>query len=189
MIKKLVAVITLLGLIVMSAPGVVSAHVLQSDGNIGAVMHIDPNDDPTAGQPSSLYFEFKDKQSKFGSENCDCQFIVLRQDAQIYTQPLFQNAQSNTLNAFVQYTFPTIDVYQIKVTGKPLTPNAFQPFALTYNVRVSRTTSTTSNHSSNTLVFGMFTLIGLGCIGLFVLIMRKNKARSKKTTDKPDEVY
>ncbi len=37
-------------------PHIGFAHILSTDGRIGAVMHIDPDDNPIAGQPTKVLF-------------------------------------------------------------------------------------------------------------------------------------
>lgn len=55
--------ICLIVLGVLILPASVSAHVLITDKNnqIGSVLHITPDDDPIAGQPSALYFDIESK--------------------------------------------------------------------------------------------------------------------------------
>jgi hypothetical protein len=114
------------------------AHFLATDGNIGAILHIDPNDQPIAGSQASFYFQFTDKQNKFQPYKCNCTFEIDENGKAIYTQSLFaSNTQPSLSNASVFYTFPKIDVYEIKVIGKPITPNAFQPFTLIWYFRIS----------------------------------------------------
>src|SRR5438045_57931 len=80
-------------------PHIVSAHVLKTDGNIGAVLHIDPDDDPIAGSQASFFFEFKDIQGKFQSQNCDCTFSIAEDGKEIFSQPLFQNNSNPSLTS------------------------------------------------------------------------------------------
>jgi len=175
----------------------VEAHFLATEGNIGAVLHVDPNDEPIAGDQASFFFEFKDKENKFKPQNCDCTFEIDENGKKIYTQPLFQNNTNPGLsNASVFYTFPQRDVYQIKVVGKPLTPNVFQPFILTWNFRIdqqssSQTVSTqnSSNFFSTHLVH--FLALGIFCIFFLVHFMQKiikgEKQRTKGGEKKYDE--
>lgn len=149
---------------------IVSAHVLKSDGNIGAILHIDPDDDPIANQVAYFFFEFKDKQNKFQPADCSCTFSILEGGKEIYAQPLFQNNPSPSLtNSSVIYTFPQKDVYQVKVEGTPNTPGEFQPFTLIYDVRVDKTAdaATSSNNSSSSnyvvyLIAGVLVILGFG---------------------------
>jgi hypothetical protein len=132
-----IILLLLLLLFITATPA--QAHVLISDGTIGAVLHVDPEDDPIVGQQSNFFFEFKDKQNKFKPENCDCTFTIKESDKVIFTQPLFQNTNNPSLNnASVSFTFPKRDIYEVAVVGKPNASEAFQPFTLTYNIRVER---------------------------------------------------
>ncbi len=129
--------LSLLLLTIILHPQSVDAHVLQTDNSIGAVLHISPDDDPKTGEQSGFFFEFKDKENKFKPENCDCTFAILSKGKEIFSQPLFQdNSDPNLTNASLFYTFPTPDIYQIRVTGKPTTPGAFKDFTLSYDIRV-----------------------------------------------------
>jgi hypothetical protein len=117
----------------------ISAHVLETSGSIGAVVHVSPEDDPIAGEPTDFFFEFKDKDSKFKPDNCDCKVVILKSGQESYTAPLFQGSTDPSLsNASFSYTFPEKDVYVVKVIGTPLTPDAFQSFELKYDIRVAR---------------------------------------------------
>jgi hypothetical protein len=125
------------------------AHFLATDGNIGAILHVDPNDSPVAGSQASFFFEFKDKQNKFKPENCNCTFEIDENGKTIFYQLLFQsNSNPNLSNASVFYTFPRIDVYEIKVVGNPEIPNAFQPFTLKWYFRVDQQANQTGSDSS-----------------------------------------
>jgi hypothetical protein len=121
------------------APDAAFAHVLKSDGSIGAVMHVKPDDDPIVGQPAEFYFEFKDKLGKFKPELCDCNFLVLQGGRTVFERKLFQsNTASGLDSALLSYTFPQKGVYHIRVAGQPVRSGSFQPFELEYNLRVSR---------------------------------------------------
>src|SRR5690349_14295700 len=97
-----------------------SAHVLKTDGSIGAVVHIDPDDDPIAVEVSTLFFEIKDTQNKFSPQNCNCRVDILEGGKVIYSDALFQqNSSNNIASPVFQYTFPQKDVYQVKVVGTP----------------------------------------------------------------------
>ncbi len=122
------------------------AHLLKTDGSIGAVLHIDPDDDPVAGQQAGFFFEFKDKQNKFTPRNCDCTFSITEDGKEIFSQALFANNANPSLdNASLFFTFPERNVYQVKVSGKPNSPNAFQAFTLVYDIRVAKGTNQSSS--------------------------------------------
>ncbi len=125
--------------LILLAPPKIGAHVLEKNNSIGAVLHIDPEDDPVAGQQSGFFFEFKDTQNSFRPEDCICTVSVLADQKEIYSQPLFENEDKPSLtNASFFYTFPEKNIYKIRIVGKPKTQNAFKPFTLSYDVRVAR---------------------------------------------------
>jgi hypothetical protein len=157
------------------------AHVLKSDGSIGAVMHVNPEDDPIVGQESSFFFEFKDKKNTFKPQDCDCHFSVLQNSKELFTQPLFQNNSDPSLaNASVSYTFAEKGVYKIKVTGKSLSDNTFDPFTLEYDIRVERTVSENAQpQNDNWFIAHIPPLVG-GLIGFSVLGFVLFKGRPKK---------
>lgn len=122
-------------LILVLLPGLASAHQLETDGDIGAVLHIDPSDDPVATQSSGFYFDFQDKTSKFQLSNCTCTVVVHEGDQELTSQQL---SQASLTTASFSYAFPAKGVYQVHVIGVPRTTNAFQPFSLVYTIRVER---------------------------------------------------
>ena len=120
-------------------PQYIFAHELATDKTIGAILHVDPDDDPIVGQQAGFFFEFKDKKGRFDPQNCDCVFSVSENGKEVYSQALFQNTDKPSLsNASVFYTFPTRDVYEVKVMGKPINGSSFQAFILSWDWRVSR---------------------------------------------------
>lgn len=163
-----------------------SAHVLMTDKNIGAVLHIDPDDAPIAGQQSSFFFEFKDATNKFNPSDCQCTFSITEQGKEIYSQPLFQNTTKPSLtNASVFYTFPQQDVYQIAVVGQPNTSGEFQSFKLTYNIRVDQGTDVSHNEQPNTSKPPVYLWVGFFVIlVLFAGFVIYNHKKDHKNDDK-----
>lgn len=160
----------LLLLLVLAMPQVVSAHVLKTDGNIGAVLHIDPDDDPIALSQSGFFFEFKDKQNRFTPENCDCTFSITEDGKEIYTQSLFaSNPNPSLQSASVFYTFPEKNIYQVKVVGKASPPGAFQSFTLVWDVRVAREANLSTSNNPSWLTQHLPHLIAGIIVGLFLL--------------------
>lgn len=162
---------------------IASAHVLVTDKNIGAVMHTDPDDDPIAGQQTGIFFEFKDTTGKFKPENCACKFLITEHGNTIYSQRLFQNTDTaNPNNASIFFTFPKRDVYQVVAIGKPTISGAFQPFTLTYEVRVDKVAGTKDASEKNeTDAYPVIFWIGVFFVTVMLIAFviykkRKNKA-------------
>ncbi|MGH7203099.1 MAG: hypothetical protein ACREHC_01505 [Candidatus Levyibacteriota bacterium] len=172
-------------------PQQVFAHFLATDKNIGAVLHVDPNDEPIAGSQASFFFEFKDKENKFDPQNCDCTFLIKENDNTIYSQPLFQDNNKPSLNnAHVVYTFPQKDVYQVQVVGKPNTLNAFAPFTLSWDFRIDQEANPQSNQSNtnfNTKFLRYIIIFGIAIV-IIILFFFKNFILNRKKTNKRKEV-
>lgn len=141
--------------------GCVSAHELQTDGNIGAVLHIEPDDEPAANELQSFDLYFQSLTGKFNLYNCDCK-LALSQDWQtIYQSPL--NTKSSTLSEN-PYTFNKGGLYTLTVTGRPKNQPDFDSFKLEYNIN---TASGTGNMNKK---LSPYTVIGLALLQLLVLL-------------------
>lgn len=189
--------ISFLGIIYfLSFPSQITyAHVLKTSGSVGAVVHVSPEDDPIAGEPTDFFFEFKDKEGKFKPDNCDCKVVILKSGQEAYSSPLFQNnADPSLTNASFSYTFPEKDIYKVKVVGNPTTPGAFEAFNLEYDIRVARESENTKSSQNTTAepekktgflywvsthiphLIGGFIVLALL---IFALIKQQSKAKAK----------
>jgi len=111
-----------------------SAHVLEYDGDIAAVLHINPDDDPVSDRPTSYVLYFTDESNRFTLPACNCTVSIKENGRTIDTQQL---ADSSLVTSTNNYTFSKPDVYYLVVTGKPIKSGTFQPFTLSYLIRVS----------------------------------------------------
>lgn len=120
------------------------AHELKSEGKISALIHINPDDDPIAGQNSEILFLISDKDKKFQAENCNCVASVIENDEVLFTSPLFkgQTSYRGIFAPAIPFVFPHKGVYTIILTGDPKNENLFQKFSLTYNIRIDKDAST-----------------------------------------------
>lgn len=125
------------------------AHMLKTDGDIGAVIHVDPDDNPIAGEQSQLYFDVKDKTGKLSPKNCECTVHILQGDRTLTSIPLYRDSsQVNREHAVATYVFKTRGIYTILLEGKPQHENDFQPFVLSYDIRVERESQSEEKDSS-----------------------------------------
>lgn len=161
--NKFLSLLVLLSLLSISLPNIAKAHVLETNGDIGAVLHIDPDDDPYAKIPSQIYFDIKDKSNRFNFSNCECLFTVYSNDKLIHSQ--------KALSENITYTFPQKGVYKISLTGKPLGSEKFSNFTLSYDIRVSREPDQVNNQKKNYLPIVFSTLF----LSLFVFLIFKFK--------------
>lgn len=88
------------------AGGTASAHVVlrsTSTDKAGAVLHVSPDDDPVAGQPSQLFYDLK------GAQPHNATLIVTGANGYHTSQPIFVNG--TTVSA--TYTFPVQGTYHL----------------------------------------------------------------------------
>lgn len=143
---KKIALVIFLMIFTWQLP-IVEAHILKTDGSIGAVLHIDPEDDPIAKEPSYFFFEFKDKENKFQPSACNCKITIFEAGKEIYHQPLSEsNINSDSSNFSFTYIFPEKNIYTIEILGKPYLEGDFQPFNLKYLVRVANESPLTNQN-------------------------------------------
>ncbi len=200
--KKIIFFFIILSLSFLFYTRSVYAHFLQSDGNIGAVLHIDPGDDPIAGEQAGFFFEFKDRLGKFNPENCDCTVYILENGKEVFSKALFSDRDNALVrNASFFYTFPEKGVYQIKVMGAPVNVGgpdvgpgrgnrfgvAFEKFTLIWNIRVDRETNRQSTAQQNRSNFFGQNLIYDIILGLFVIFLFIYFIKNKIHQDKADE--
>lgn len=153
------------------------AHIAVQDGNVFAVLHIDPGDSPIVGEPAKLHFDFSDSKEQFDVSKCDCAVTISSKGTVLFdkktTEPEFDNdKESITLT----YTFPEKAVYTIVAYGKTSNVNSVATstsFKLSYDIRVDRGNSTQSvassfnnfyhtfwHHFSHIVIFGGAFVIG-----------------------------
>jgi hypothetical protein len=173
---------------ILALPKPVLAHLLVTDDSIGAVLHVDPEDNPIAGENSSFYFEFKDTNGKFVPVNCTCIATISEDGNQIFSERLFQNTETPSLtSSSFSFTFPKRSVYQVKVSGASL-DNSFAPFSLSYDIRVDREATKDDNLFQiyyHYWHYGLYFLAALIGIGLLVY-ERRSKSKIKTITPKED---
>jgi hypothetical protein len=149
----------------------VRAHILKTDGTIGAVIHVDPDDDPYVGVPSGLFFELKDTTGKFVQDECECMISIRTGDILIDSFPLSHGDTT--------YTFANKGIYTITLAGKPKQPESFQSFSLTYDIRVARESGDTQpkQNTQSWFIFAPFLGLTVACM----IIWFNSTNRKKKT--------
>ncbi|HVV25710.1 MAG TPA: hypothetical protein VHC21_01615 [Candidatus Saccharimonadales bacterium] len=132
--RRFVGSLLIVTTVFLALPGIASAHVLKVDGDIGAVLHINPDDNPTTGGSTDYILSFDDDSGRFSLPKCNCDVSIIQAGKTIATKPLVDSSDQVSEN---HYTFPAPAVYIMRFTGTPKTPGAFQPFTLDYEERVT----------------------------------------------------
>lgn len=119
-------------LVAINSPAAL-AHILQTDGDVGVLMHVDPGDEPVVGEPSTFMFEITDRREKFSLGRCDCRLRVLLNDKEVLSEPL---KGDQSASAAVPFVFADAGIYRAEIAGKPQSGAASQAFRVTFDVRV-----------------------------------------------------
>lgn len=155
--KRAVLIVTAAILVATVFVRPASAHVLATDGDQGAVLHILPDDDPTAGVPTTYELAFSGSKN-FSLRACDCSISYKLDGAVIDTTQLTPISNATSSN---EYTFKRAGVYELVVTGMPKQGGAFAPFSLDYSVRVKGVNAVNAQPFPLTLGIGFGLLVVL----------------------------
>lgn len=125
----------LLALLLVSAPAL--AHDLVRDGNVGALLHLEPDDAPAARAPTRAWFEVNGRGAQaITLANCVCTLNVYAGRAQagaVSTSLPRLTTEKNRLRA--DLIFPVVGAYTLVLTGQPRSGASFAPFRLEWVVR------------------------------------------------------
>ncbi|AFY73940.1 hypothetical protein Syn7502_01908 [Synechococcus sp. PCC 7502] len=122
------------------------SHYTETDsfGNVGATLHIEPNDIAKAGKSSQAWFAL----TKIGGQiiplnQCDCKLEIYKEPRsknlvslfKPVLKPLSTEGYKNIPSADI--TFPKVGIYDLELTGTPQKGSIFKPFKFTFKVTVS----------------------------------------------------
>ncbi|MEL6138583.1 MAG: hypothetical protein AAFQ61_02990 [Cyanobacteria bacterium J06626_23] len=121
------------------------AHQVELSGEVGGTLHIEPTDNPRAGEPAVTWFALV----KAGGEPvplaaCDCELVVYALPRQPDDSPLSQpdlaplSAEGFKAIPSAEITFPAVGEYELLLTGSAIGEPVFEPFELSYEVLVAR---------------------------------------------------
>ena len=119
-------------------------HQVEVAADVGATLHIEPNDIPQAGAPTEAWFALTAAGGAIiPLENCDCALTVYDQaGAAVATPALYPTTAEGYENIpGATLTFPTVGAYELVLAGQPAPETAtdFQPFELRFDVTVAGT--------------------------------------------------
>ena len=167
LLKSLLLSILLTPLVVGLSAGVASAHVLKQDNGITGVLHIPPEDNPLAGQPTELDVSFDSVGNVFNITHCDCKVVIKNNTTTLQTVALGPIASGAELDAKAVVQFPAIGVYDV-VIGGTAQDHSFHKFTLDYVVRVASSVNATApvkTQSQDILILSIGSLGVLAVVG------------------------
>lgn len=121
-----------------------TAHKVETTGDVGGTLHIEPNDNPRAGESTQAWFALTRKGGKvIPLQQCNCQLAVY---AEPHTpgEPALLEPSLKPVNAEIyqgipgaDITFPKPGIYQLQLRGKPTSGANFKPFEFAFEVTVA----------------------------------------------------
>jgi hypothetical protein len=123
---------------------VASAHNVKTTADVGGTLHIQPNDNPRAGEPSQVWIALTRKGGKvIPLKECNCKLVVYAEPHSPKEPALLEpSLQAITAERYKgipgsEITFPKPGAYLVQLSGKPSSGESFQPFKLKFEVTVA----------------------------------------------------
>ncbi len=166
------------GLVLVAFPIFGEAHTLESKNNIGAVLHINPSEEPIVGQETVLEFSVSDQNQKFDYSDCYCMLIIEPGGVTVG-----QELDKDILK--FKYTFAKAGTYTLSLAGQSIKDADFEPFSLKYEVKVIEQDATVQSAFQKFLsIHGLHTIIfGGGFIAVFILSLRENRKAAGRAAE------
>ncbi|MEH1825030.1 MAG: hypothetical protein V7L22_06630 [Nostoc sp.] len=121
-----------------------SAHKVEVGGDVGGTLHIEPNDNPRAGEPSQAWFALTRRGGRvIPLSQCNCQLAVY---AEPYAagEPALLEPELKPVSAEryqgipgAEVVFPKPGIYELQLNGKPVSGARFKPFEFKFEVTVA----------------------------------------------------
>ena len=135
--------LVLFGLIVTTNTQVL-AHTVKISADVGATIHIEPNDNPRAGEVTQAWFALTRKGGKvIPLKDCNCQLAIYAEPHAVgepaLLEPPLKPIEVERYQGIpgAEVTFPKPGAYQLQLSGKPVIEGSFKPFELKFVVTVA----------------------------------------------------
>lgn len=140
------------------------AHFLVENNNVGVLIHIDPNDEPVAGQKSTLHLFFQTKKGASKILDCSCTLEILNSGVSLAKLPIL-TSDKDSQEFVTPFNFPSKAVYTLHIFGN----DAGVLFDTHYDLRVDKEVEKTpvvtlTRSQSLALKLGEIVLIIVGVV-------------------------
>lgn len=191
--KKIKYVFLLLSsAILLTSVHPVFAHKVQVSADVGATLHLEPNDNPRAGEPTRTWFALTRKGGQvIPLTQCNCQLAIYAEPhtpgEPALIEPVLQPVAAERFQGIpgTEITFPKPGIYQLQLNGKPTKGSSFKPFQFKFEVTVAAgktITQSTQNVNSSvveennrTLPLWAIAIPGLTLIGIFFVVWQQTR--------------
>ncbi len=169
--RRLIATVLLATSLIACAGTTASAHVLESNNGVSAVLHITPDDDPTAGVATPIGLEFNSTIPGFDLGNYKTDIVVTGTSVSASSPAVTMSSDSSDpLYGTAQVTFPDPGTYSIVVHGVANDTARDKDFSITYEVRAERPVTTLTQNSTVSSAGFDSVMVGVASIGLLGII-------------------
>ncbi|MBN3951223.1 MAG: hypothetical protein HWQ38_34040 [Nostoc sp. NMS7] len=168
----------------------VAAHQVEVAADVGATLHVEPNDNPSAGEPSQAWFALTRRGGKvIPLSQCNCRLAVYAKPYGAGEPPLLEPALEPVAAERykgvpgAEIVFPKPGIYELQLNGKPVSGARFKPFKLKFEVTVAGGSTDNSRNrqdvngdlgegESQKLPLWAIALPILGFIGILVVVLQ-----------------
>jgi hypothetical protein len=166
------------------------AHKVEVAGDVGGTLHIEPNDNPRAGEPSQAWFALTRRGGKvIPLSQCNCQLAVYAEPYATGEPPLLEPqlepvaAERYQGIPGAEIVFPKAGIYQLQLNGKPVSGARFRPFEFKFEVTVASGSAQNTRNlrdvngdlvegESQKLPLWAIALPILGFVGILVVVLQ-----------------
>ena len=111
------------------AVGPALAHQIASNNGVSVQVHVDPNDEPVVGVPTTVWVvRVKPVKATFTWATCRCRLKVFDSSGTVVLQ-------TNAVAPRTPVTFPEAKAYGITFNGRVKRNGVWRPFKVTYAIR------------------------------------------------------
>ncbi len=121
----------------------VAAHTEKISEDVGGLLHIEPHDNPQAGQTSQAWIVLTRQGGQIiPLAQCNCQLAVYPKPRKGKTPLLKPSLHAVSAEQYqgipgANIVFPKAGAYELELSGTPKSGASFKPFKLSYTVNVS----------------------------------------------------
>lgn len=129
------------------------AHQVQVQADVGATLHIEPDDIPKAGAVTDIWFALTQAGGTvIPLEACDCELTIYDASGAIMATPELTptSAEGYADIPGASTTFPDVGAYELVLTGAPAGDVEFQPFELRFETTVAGRAAPSTSAASET---------------------------------------
>ncbi|MFN6562388.1 MAG: hypothetical protein RMY28_021705 [Nostoc sp. ChiSLP01] len=129
-----------------------AAHKVEVAGDVGGTLHVEPNDNPRAGEPSQAWFALTRRGGKvIPLAQCNCQLAVYAEPyaagEPALLEPTLKAVAAERYQGIpgAEIVFPKPGIYQLELNGKPASGARFKPFEFKFEVTVAAGSNSSQN--------------------------------------------